>query len=556
MVVLTFLLIQRISGVYQYKSLAGPASEIPSFTPPALETSGMHSRYHVLPLLTLEDSSQRWTHSFPVDYCDIFAVTVFAKDPKSFSVKFLSPNGAEVSANSVYDERIGYGLAGLYPCRTFLFNDPIPSVGEWSITVASDSPSYPVNASLIASFYPSDLILQAFVPAENLIVGRSISIIALLPTTVGLEKVSNSTRSIATLENAITIIYLPDGSEKELKMEEGPSYSNVKRSMDATDLYASFEATAAGIYKSLVRISGRLSDGTDFIRSLWYVFTVSHPSIEITGNVRGSLHTHDVSQRDIVDFNIDVHWDGSDLSYRTFAQVWGTGENKEEVPVAWISGLVDVQRRTDCLYNCHYIHMQLDSRWLELANAKHPLTLRSVTLEELKAFITLSKSDVLEVTADDKLKKWSPSLKAENIEIDWEMKEGYNPYRMKKVDNITEGGQILLLHGYCASSNGFLLDYFDDYLLFEDYGQNRLHDEYAKAVVNFLNERGATRFSVVGHSQGGAVALHLYAYYQTGLDAVVSVLCHPMPIKILVIIMSGIDISYTVQYTCCRIAIR
>ena len=522
MVLLNFLLIQQISAAYQYKNPAGPASDFPSFTPPALEASGMHSRYYVLPLLTIEDSSQKWIHTFPVDYCDIFAVTVFAQDPTSFTLDFVSPSGAEVHANSVHDEMIGYGGAGLYPCRTFLFNDPIPDVGEWSITVTSDSLSYPVNASLIASFYPSDLILQAFVPAENLIVGRTINIIALLPVTaVSLEKVSNSTRSIATLENAVTIIYLPDGSEKEIKMEEGPSYS-VKRSADATDLYASFEATVAGIYKSLVRINGKLSDGTDFIRSLWYVFTVVRPSIEITGKVKGSLHTHEMSQRDIIDFDIDVHWDGLDLSYRAFAQVWGTREN-QEVPVAWISGLVDVQRRIDCLYNCHYIHMQLDSRWLELANAKHPLTLKSVTLEELKAFITLSKSDMLEVTADNLLMKWLPSLKAEDIEIDWEMKEGYNPYRLKKVDNITEGGQLLLLHGYCASSNGFLLEYFDNHLLFEDYGQNRLHDEYAKAVVDFLNEKGATKFSVVGHSQGGAVALHLYAYYQTGLDAVVSV---------------------------------
>ena len=520
---LTFLLIQRISS-YQYKRLAGPASDFPSFTPPALETSGMHSRYHVLPLLTLEDSNQKWTHSFSVDQCDIFAVTVFAKDPKLFSLNFLLPSGAEVSANSVYDEKIGYGLAGLYPCRTFLFNDPIPSVGEWSITVTSDCLSYPVNASLIVSFYPSDLILQAFIPAENLIVGRSIDIIALLPTLVGLGKTNNSIRTIAALENAITTIFLPDGSNKTLKLEEGPSNSirNVKRGAGASDLFASFEATAAGMYKSLVKVSGKLSDGTNFIRSLWYVFTVAHPSIEITGKVRGSLHTHDISQRDLVDFNIDVNWDGSDLTYRAFAQVWGHGPNKQEVPVAWISGLVEVQKRRFCLYNCHYVHMQLDTHWLELVNAKPPLTLKSVTLEELKAFITLTKSDTLEVNADAKLKKWSPSLQAEDIEIDWEMKEGYNPYRVKKVDNATETGQILLLHGYCTQDNGFLLDYFDNPLLFKDYNQNRLHDEYAREVIDFLVKNGSTRFSVVGHSQGGPVALHLYTYYCTGLDAVVS----------------------------------
>ena len=488
----------------------------------------MHSRYHVLPLLTLEDSSQKWTHSFSVDQCDIFAVTVFAKDPTMFSLNFLLPSGDKVSPNSVHDEKMGYGLAGLYPCRTFLFNDPTPSVGEWSITVTSDSSSYPVNASLIVSFYPSDLILQAFIPAENLIVGRSIDIIALLPTLVGLGKTNNnSVRSIAALEDAITTIFLPDGSNKTLKMEGGPSNSikKVKRGAGASDLYASFEATAAGIYKSLVKVSGQLSDGTNFIRSLWYVFTVVHPSIEITGKVSGSLHTHDISQREIVNFNIDVNWDGSELAYRAFAQVWGRGPNRQEIPVAWISGLVEVQKRKFCLYNCHYIHMQLDSRWLEMANAKPPLTLKSITLEELKAFITLSKSDTLEVTADKSLRKWSPSLKAERIEVDWEMKEGYNPYRVNKMDNITETGQILLLHGYCVKHNGFLLDYFDNYLLFEDYNQNRLHDEYARKVVDFLVENGTKRFSVVGHSQGGPVALHLYTYYQTGLDAVVCIAC-------------------------------
>ena len=243
----------------------------------------MHSRYYVLPPFTLEpeDSSQKWTHSFPVDPCEIFAVSLFAEDPKSFALNFVLPNGTEVIANEVYNESIGYGSAGLYPCKTFLFSDPIPSVGEWSITVTSDSSSHPVNASLIASFYPSDLILQAFVPTDNLVVGQSVNINALL---VGLEKNGNSTRSIATLENAITIIYLPDGSNNTLKLEEGSSHSisNIKRDTGTSDLYASFEATEAGMYKNLVQVNGKLSDGTNFIRSLWYVFTVAHPSIKIT----------------------------------------------------------------------------------------------------------------------------------------------------------------------------------------------------------------------------------------------------------------------------------
>ena len=114
--------------------------------------------------------------------------------------------------------------------------------------------------------------------------------------------------------------------------------------------------------------------------------------------------------------------------------------------------------------------MELDTRWLELANATPPLTLKSVTLDEIKTYITLSKSDAIEVIADDELMNWSPSLKVEDVEIDWEMKEGYNPYRVKKEDNTTETGQLLLPHGYCISPDGFLWYYFDNYkyLLLED----------------------------------------------------------------------------------------
>ena len=111
-----------------------------------------------------------------------------------FILKFLSPSGDEVSPNfRVYDEKVGYGPAGLYSCRIFLFHDPIPSVGIWSIAVTSNSSSYPISASFYASFYPSDLILQSFVPAENLIVGHSINILALLPNDMSLGKTTYST---------------------------------------------------------------------------------------------------------------------------------------------------------------------------------------------------------------------------------------------------------------------------------------------------------------------------------------------------------------------------
>ena len=107
-----------------------------------------------------------------------------------------------------------------------------------------------------------------------------------------------------------------------------------------------------------------------------------------------------------MNFSIAVKRDGFDSSYRAFAQVWCSywGGN-EEIPVAWISGLVEVQNREGCFTDdCHYTEMKLDVRWLELANATPPLTLKSMTLDEIKTYITLRKSDTIEVIADDKLR--------------------------------------------------------------------------------------------------------------------------------------------------------
>ena len=50
--------------------------------------------------------------------------------------------------------------------------------------------------------------------------------------------------------------------------------------------------------------------------------------------------------------------------------MWGTWEYNEEVPVAWISALVKVQSREGCLTDYHYIEMEPDTCWQELADAK------------------------------------------------------------------------------------------------------------------------------------------------------------------------------------------
>jgi len=88
------------------------------------------------------------------------------------------------------------------------------------------------------------------------------------------------------------------------------------------------------------------------------------------------------------------------------------------------------------------------------------------------------------------------------------------------------GGTVgtAILHGYCAEQNPFEKDkaaFTNNPQFFLVYKANILNDEFAVRVNKFMNERGVTTYSCVGHSQGGVVCTHLLNYYHSGVDGVV-----------------------------------
>ena len=53
---------------------------------------------------------------------------------------------------------------------------------------------------------------------------------------------------------------------------------------------------------------------------------------------------------------------------------------------------------------------------------------------------------------------------------------------------------------------------------FLDLSANRSHDQFAQLIGSRADLAGFSSFGVVGHSQGGCAALHLFTYYTSGLD--------------------------------------
>jgi len=76
---------------------------------------------------------------------------------------------------------------------------------------------------------------------------------------------------------------------------------------------------------------------------------------------------------------------------------------------------------------------------------------------------------------------------------------------------------LVLTHGYCADENPWPLAQFSpDAWPYLDANANRSHDAFALDVA--ADAAQFKSYGIVGHSQGGCAALHLYAFYWSGLD--------------------------------------
>ena len=97
------------------------------------------------------------------------------------------------------------------------------------------------------------------------------------------------------------------------------------------------------------------------------------------------------------------------------------------------------------------------------------------------------------------------------------------PTPAARPSNATNGGKLILMHGYCADKNPFAVypEDWSDNLFFLRPKVSMPHDEYAQRVVQFATDNGLSSYGLVGHSQGGIVTLHILNYYHTGLDAAV-----------------------------------
>ncbi|HHL31405.1 MAG TPA: conditioned medium factor [Oceanospirillales bacterium] len=368
--------------------------------------------------------------------------------------------------------------------------------GNWDISVKTIGEPDQFEGFILASS-ASKYQLSSYKTNSDQIVDHNIHFVA---QTTSNEKTIEALKEFNPINNAFMLVKFPNGAQQKVAMyDDGLHGDNL-----ANDglFGGDFKATEAGGYNVQINAYGRNPNGTPFFRTSEHFVPVIEQKISMNAK---NANAFSISENRLnITMNVDNQAKSSNDRYRIIAEVWGqSATDKNMQPVSWISTITDVTKGQ--------LNIELDGRWIAMANVAGNFELRNLRVEDAEHFIPLisRKSLGLKVASLPKA-----ASKAFNGEITQEMLMGKRPTE-KAVNKA--GARLLLVHGYCSSDVwGPYAGQFASSSTFYDLNQNRTHDDFAQRIKNF----GAaySSFGVVAHSQGGAASLHLYTYYWSGLD--------------------------------------
>jgi len=275
---------------------------------------------------------------------------------------------------------------------------------------------------------------------------------------------------------------------------------------------AKVPTSEVGVYTSQVQVQGIRPDGIRFSRTATdiypiekaaYSFTKSAASLKLIGGTKA-----------LVSVPVQLLAKSAEPIYLA-AEVWGS--NKRGVQsAAWIGGVVSPDKNGN-------LELSFDTRWLTRSKLRAPYSLKSLRLQTVNSNVPIAElsSMTLKVPAllvasklsANSLKK---SAKQDPLKITNDMLMGNAPASQGLSIKSHAGPKLLLVHGYCSSNGAWNTSSFSNSAKFQDLNQSRSHEDFAQRVINFGSSYSS--YGIIAHSQGGAVALHMYSRYWTGLD--------------------------------------
>ena len=447
-----------------------------------------------------------------------FTASICTPMPDMIKVSFIFE---QTPITQCYDETTRVTINGgiPLPCRNFVFCNGT-KLGTLVVKVSCDPNACPEDNFKVvveASFPNSPVELVSKVVTINPIIGQPVTIEARLQDTSGANvnplkilsvvmRIIQGDGTVTTeivdvlLNNTFIGKYVPFSDKQKAEL------------VDCLDQVVEFSAKY---------VTNFGDDPPERFRTATHiVFSVIESILQLSKPSIAGPYTHPATNSQMVKFRVPVHILKSHQghNYRYYTEVWGTDINGTQRAVCWISGLTDIQLDNSTSEDDKYINghfdIEMDTDWMVTAKTLFPVHFRNFSIEETRGFVELVQNDKMEIDHDPELLMWAADKQPEDVEITREMMEGYNHYNSEQAPN----SKLLLVHGYCASSDAFPTDEFTDYAVFKDYDQSRSIDEFAQLIDQYARSQDIDAYSIVAHSQGGMAALHLLTYYNSGLD--------------------------------------
>lgn len=477
------------------KQLSGPPEEFAQMRAPDPAQSAVISKSALLPIELSGKSGA--AISLPVENGKLrFALFSGGAD---WQPELASPSGRPLVAQKMAGgaKATRLGLAdNAYPATQYSLEGL--QRGQWTLTLRPANrlaKSSQAQRGYVLMEGEASTELASYPTHRRQWVGNSLGFAAVLSGSAQKSTVLGA--AAGRIQRGSLRVIAPDGSESRWPM------SDDGRRGDAVahdGIYGgTFTPSATGTYIVQVVAHGIDRDGAAFVRTAEHVVPVIAPGLKLGASKVGAVSAG--GTRMSLGIPVTGNLDPA-RRYRVFAEVWGRGTDGRQVPVAWIGGMASAKDRQ--------LPLGLDQRWIQRAGARAPFSLRNVRIEDADYFIPVASAASLSLALPGSV----ATLAKRSAVIDESMAMGPRPAALVQTKAGT-GSRLILVHGYC-SGGVWPQSQFTNASSFLDANQNRSHDQFAQLLKTY----GSTwnSFGTVAHSQGGAAALHLYAYYWSGLD--------------------------------------
>jgi hypothetical protein len=477
------------------KQLSGPPEEFAELAPADPVEATIHSKSALLPVELSADASgaRHWSGVLPVENGRA-RFLVFGGEHDAWQAELVAPDGGATKSAASVARRVDaaeFGMQEELQSADYYALDGVAS-GAWTLKLRGDAQSAARGFVLIEGDDATQLASHQTHKRQR--AGERIGIVAQLSGIDAKDAVvlGNAAGRIARATLRVTA---PDGAIETFAMADDGRHDD---GAAGDGLFGGdFLAERSGTWLAQVLVEAKDRGGQSLLRSAEHVIPIVDASLSLAGEKArgGALSGSRLA------IEVPVTADKRGQHYRTYAEVWGRDAAGNDVPVAWVGGMVTPDQGK--------LALGFDARWVQRAGAKAPFELRNLRIEDPDHFVTLAEAKRLALT----LPAIRGKARGETIAIDATMRMGPRP----APGNIAKGvgTRLLLVHGYC-SGGVWPTGHFSNASTFLDVNQNRSHDQFAQRIKTFGNTWNS--YGIVAHSQGGAAALHLYNYYWSGLD--------------------------------------